>query len=73
MTAFKTLIDTHSKTFAANHTAMSEAVDDLNTVLAKIEEGGGEKARQKHLDRGKLLPRHRIDHKQRLHWLANAV
>ena len=60
MTAFKTFIDTKSDTFAANRAAMSEAVDDLNTVLAKIEEGGGGKARQKHLDRGKLLPRLRI-------------
>ena len=60
MTAFKTLIDANSKTFAANRAAMSEAVDDLRAVLAKIEEGGGEKARQKHLDRGKLLPRQRI-------------
>jgi 3-methylcrotonyl-CoA carboxylase beta subunit len=60
MTALKTLIDANSKTFAANRAAMSEAVDDLRAVLAKIEEGGGEKARQKHLDRGKLLPRQRI-------------
>ena len=60
MSAFKTRIDANSKTFAANRAAMGEAVDDLRAVLAKIEEGGGEKARQKHLDRGKLLPRQRI-------------
>jgi 3-methylcrotonyl-CoA carboxylase beta subunit len=61
MTAFKSNIEPKSDTFAANRAAMSEAVDDLSTVLAKIEEGGGEKAQQKHLDPGKLLPRHRID------------
>ena len=60
MTAFKTLIDANSKTFAANHAAMRGLVDDLRSVLDKIEEGGGGKARQKHLDRGKLLPRERI-------------
>ena len=60
MTAFKTLIDANSKTFAANRAAMQGLVDDLRSVLAKIEEGGGGKARQKHLDRGKLLPRERI-------------
>ena len=61
MTAYKSLIDANSNTFAANHAAMSEVVDHFRAVLAKIEEGGSEKARQKHQDRGKLLPRHRID------------
>ena len=60
MTAFKTSIDVKSGTFAANRAAMNEAVDDFNAVLAKIQEGGGEKARHKHLDRGKMLPRQRI-------------
>ena len=61
MTAYKSIIDANSNTFAANHAAMSEVVDHFRAVLAKIEEGGSEKARQKHQDRGKLLPRHRID------------
>jgi len=41
--------------------AMQELVDDLNQLAAKIQLGGGEKAREKHLARGKLLPRQRIE------------
>ena len=44
MTAYKSLIDANSNTFAANHAAMSEVVDHFRAVLAKIEEGGSEKS-----------------------------
>jgi 3-methylcrotonyl-CoA carboxylase beta subunit len=40
---------------------MQTLVDELRTQTAKIAEGGGERAREKHLGRGKLLPRARID------------
>jgi 3-methylcrotonyl-CoA carboxylase beta subunit len=40
---------------------MRALVDDLNAKLAKISEGGGEAARAKHLARGKLLPRDRVE------------
>ncbi len=36
-------------------------VDDLNAKLEKIALGGGEDARRKHLSRGKLLPRDRVE------------
>src|SRR5438132_3415912 len=39
---------------------MRVLVDDLNARLAKIAEGGGEATRAKHLGRGKLLPRERV-------------
>ncbi|TDM09270.1 MAG: methylcrotonoyl-CoA carboxylase [Ideonella sp. MAG2] len=45
----------------ANAAAMKALVDDLNAKLAKIAEGGGEAARAKHLARGKLLPRERVE------------
>ena len=61
MSTFKTTIDAKADTFAANKAAMQGAVDDLRAVLSKIEQGGGDKARKKHLDRGKLLPRQRIE------------
>ena len=61
MSALKSIVDTKSDDFAANRDAMAALVDDLRALLAKIEEGGGELARQKHLGRGKLLPRERID------------
>jgi 3-methylcrotonyl-CoA carboxylase beta subunit len=40
---------------------MQAQVDDLKAVVAKIKLGGDEKARKKHVERGKLLARERID------------
>lgn len=40
---------------------MQAIVDDLNAKIAKIREGGGEKARALHKKRGKMLARERID------------
>lgn len=54
-------IDTKSPTFAENKQKMQALVDHLNTLAAKIAEGGGEAAQQRHLARGKLLPRQRIN------------
>lgn len=36
-------------------------VSDLSQLLEKTAQGGSEKARQRHIDRGKLLPRQRIN------------
>ncbi|MCX2728792.1 methylcrotonoyl-CoA carboxylase [Saccharopolyspora sp. NFXS83] len=44
--------------FAAEHAAL---VDDLNARLATTRLGGPEKSRLRHVDRGKLLPRDRVD------------
>ncbi len=41
---------------------MQALVDDLRKRLAEVRLGGNERTRQRHLDRGKLLPRDRIDH-----------
>lgn len=54
-------IDTKSPTFSENKQKMQALVDHLNTLAAKIAEGGGEAAQQRHLARGKLLPRQRIN------------
>src|SRR6478672_11892058 len=40
---------------------MRELVDDLRARLARVRQGGSERARQKHTDRGKLLARDRVD------------
>src|SRR6478672_4184153 len=40
---------------------MRELVDDLRARLARVRQGGSERARQKHTDRGKLLVRDRVD------------
>lgn len=44
-----------------NYAAMMDIVSDLKEQVLKIVDGGGEIARQKHLNRGKLLPRDRIN------------
>src|SRR3954452_16386929 len=43
---------------AAHHAALAA---DLAGQLARVALGGGERARQRHVDRGKLLPRERVD------------
>src|SRR2546430_5684115 len=53
-------VSTRSEEFKVNAAAMRVLVDDLNARLAKIAEGGGEATRAKHLGRGKLLPRDRV-------------
>jgi len=53
-------VSTRSEQFKINAAAMRALIGDLNARLAKIAEGGGEAARAKHLARGKLLPRERL-------------
>lgn len=61
MTQFQSQIKPDSETFRQNHSAMQARVEELNSVIDKITRGGDTKARRKHEDRGKLLPRQRID------------
>ncbi|MEO6353268.1 MAG: carboxyl transferase domain-containing protein [Burkholderiaceae bacterium] len=53
-------LNTRSDEFKANVAAMQLIVDDLKAKVAKIAEGGGDAARKKHVARGKLLPRERV-------------
>ncbi|MBQ0944699.1 methylcrotonoyl-CoA carboxylase [Ideonella sp. 4Y16] len=61
MAIIQTKLNARSADAQANAAAMRALVDDLNARLAKIAEGGGEAARAKHLGRGKLLPRERVE------------
>ena len=61
MSVLNTQLNVRSADAQANAAAMRALVDDLNARLAKIAEGGGEAARAKHLARGKLLPRERVE------------
>jgi 3-methylcrotonyl-CoA carboxylase beta subunit len=61
MSTLSTQLNARSEDFKANAAAMRLLVDDLNAKLAKIALGGGEDARRKHLSRGKLLPRDRVE------------
>lgn len=61
MTAFITKIDHNTEHFKKNKLAMLDLVKDLHAKIADIALGGDEKSRQKHVAKGKLLPRQRID------------
>ena len=60
MPTFTTKIENQSEDFRKNSEQMGKLVDDLRSKLQKSALGGSEKARKKHIDRGKLLPRERI-------------
>ena len=60
MPVLATALDKGSITAQANAAAMRRLVADLEAQLARIREGGGAASRQRHLARGKLLPRERI-------------
>ncbi len=51
----------HDTAYEANAAALRALVEDLRTKVAEISRGGGEKARERHIGRGKLLPRERIE------------
>ncbi len=50
----------NSEDFTENAKLMQALVDDLTTLKKSIYQGGGDAARQKHSERGKLFPRERI-------------
>jgi len=60
MPAIRSQIDPRSADFQTNAAHLRTLVEDLQREWAKAAEGGGEKARTKHTERGKLLPRERI-------------
>ena len=49
-----------SAEFKANLSAMQDLVSKLKKTITDIAQGGGEKARARHLKHGKLLPRERL-------------
>jgi 3-methylcrotonyl-CoA carboxylase beta subunit len=60
MAILESKLNTTSQEFRASVVAMQALVDDLRTKVAELAQGGGEEARRKHLSRGKLLPRERV-------------
>jgi 3-methylcrotonyl-CoA carboxylase beta subunit len=60
MSVLETKLNARSADFQANAAAMQTLVDDLAAQVAKAAAGGGEAARAKHMARGKLLPRDRV-------------
>ncbi|XP_071553298.1 methylcrotonoyl-CoA carboxylase beta chain, mitochondrial isoform X1 [Temnothorax nylanderi] len=53
--------DTSSPVYQENYAQMKNLVDQLKDTVEKIVEGGGQKARDRHVSKGKLLPRERIN------------
>ncbi len=60
MTVLKSMISARSAEFRENQAAMTALVADLKAKVGEIKLGGGAQARDKHLARGKLLPRERV-------------
>jgi 3-methylcrotonyl-CoA carboxylase beta subunit len=58
--AIATSVDTASKEFRANQAAMRALVTELESRRAEAAAGGPARARERHLARGKLLPRERV-------------
>ncbi|RWM18094.1 MAG: methylcrotonoyl-CoA carboxylase [Mesorhizobium sp.] len=60
MATLQTQISPSSDTFRANAERMRELVADISEKAAGIERGGSDEARERHVARGKLLPRERL-------------
>nr|WP_034339974.1 carboxyl transferase domain-containing protein [Herbaspirillum sp. B39] len=60
MPQIESKLNPRSEEFQHNRDAMQRIVDDLRQKVAAIAEGGGQAAREKHVARGKLLPRDRV-------------
>jgi 3-methylcrotonyl-CoA carboxylase beta subunit len=62
MSIIQPALDPRSPAFRANAEHMAGLVATLRQEVAAIALGGGETARQRHVGRGKLLPRDRVHH-----------
>ncbi|KAM0243413.1 hypothetical protein ACHAPO_000261 [Fusarium lateritium] len=56
----QTSVDTSSEEFKENEKQMSEVMSRMQELARKIQKGGSDKARQKHIERKKMLPRDRV-------------
>ena len=60
MPALASSVSPASETFRANAERMRDLVADISQKAEAIQRGGSEEARQRHVSRGKLLPRERL-------------
>ncbi|MEE4376363.1 MAG: carboxyl transferase domain-containing protein [Candidatus Competibacteraceae bacterium] len=60
MNVIRTKLNTRAVEFRRNAVYMQALVTDLREKVSQIKQGGGPAARERHLGRGKLLPRERI-------------
>ncbi len=61
MEVLRTHVDTRSETYRNNRAAFLEQIKYLNEQLALVNQGGGPKYVKRHLERGKLMARERVE------------
>ncbi len=61
MPVLKSKLDVAGAAFSANRQAMEGLVEELRAKTAAAAAGGSERARERHIERGKLLPRDRVE------------
>ena len=61
MPIIRSQIDLGSEDYAANKSHMQDLVSDLAATTRQIARGGSDRSRDRHTQRGKLLPRQRIE------------
>src|SRR5262245_40335337 len=61
MRPIKSLVDKNSESYRANYAANLAGVERLKSELKKSTLGGGEQYVKRHIARGKLLPRERVE------------
>ncbi|MCY4309699.1 MAG: methylcrotonoyl-CoA carboxylase, partial [Rhodospirillaceae bacterium] len=57
MAAIRSTLNSRTEQFRANEAYNRALVADLRETVGRIKQGGSDRAREKHLSRGKLLPR----------------
>jgi 3-methylcrotonyl-CoA carboxylase beta subunit len=61
MGVLPTYVDVKSVEFQRNTEAMLRLLEEFAARQAQVRQGGSERARQRHVERGKLLPRERVE------------
>ena len=61
MPILPTSIDTASTEYRENYAANAALAEEFHARQAKVRQGGSERARARHVARGKLLPRERVE------------
>jgi 3-methylcrotonyl-CoA carboxylase beta subunit len=61
MPILQSRLDVHSAEFRANADALQAQVGALQATAARAVQGGDQRSRDRHVARGKLLPRDRVD------------
>jgi len=61
MSRIQSQINPHDEEFKQNYEHNLELVETLHERQASVSKGGGERAVQRHLERGKILPRERVE------------